>query len=157
MAYYIAVDWDAYLKNGEIVLESQPMSFWEIFEIEERDGEREPYTHFGVHGVSELCDLINELGGKRGEFISYLITQKNNDNQINNKRTSDLAQELGVSMQTANDALKILRKTGLIKTSPRNLMISPRLDRRGNKRRSAFLMNLYNEFNKKRCTKSNGN
>lgn len=150
MSYYVAINERSFLENGEIVLESAPMSFWEIFEFEERDGEKEPYTHFGVHGISELCDLINALGGKRGKFISYLITRKNNENQITNKSVSELSREVGVSMQTANDALSILREIGLVKTSPTNLMISPRLDRRGNKRRSAFLMNLYAHFQERR-------
>lgn len=62
------------------------------------------------------------------------------------KRITDLAQGAGVSMQTANDAIKILRDNGLMKISTKNLMINPKLDRRGKKKRQVFLAKVYAEF-----------
>lgn len=146
MAYYIMVDEAAYLSNGEVIISGIPMSFWEIFEKEEDSWEKEPYTYFGIHGIKEFCSLIDALGGKRGEFISFLIKKKDGKNQISNKKISELAREAGVSAQTAHDALKILKDIELIKTSPTNFMINPRLDRRGDRRREALLLNIYGEF-----------
>lgn len=146
MSYYLCINEEAYLENGEIIFEGSPISFYEVLQKEDEVMEREPYTYYGVHHMKEFYELINALGGKRGEFISYLINNKNTWNQISNRSQSELAKEAGVSMQTATDAINLLREHGLIKASTRNFMINPFLDRRGDRKRETVLMNLYGEF-----------
>lgn len=149
MAYYIKIDEGAYLENGEIVLDGSPLTFWDIYEREDVDlscEEQDGFSHFGIHSMDALTALINALGGRRGEFISFLLKNKDGKNQIMDKRITDLAQGAGVSMQTANDAIKILRDNGLMKISTKNLMINPKLDRRGKKKRQVFLAKVYAEF-----------
>lgn len=151
MTYYVMIDSEAYLEHGEVVISGPPISEQDIIEADYQKGDKEPYTYFGVHRTKELYEFINALGGKRGEFISYLLQKKNADNQILQRRIKDLAEEAGVSMQTANDALKFMRANGFIKTNTNILMINPRLDRRGNRRKEARLLNIYETF---RCRKA---
>lgn len=146
MAYYIQLNEEAYLTNGEILLEGSPITFHEIIQLEDEILEREPYSYYGVHHMKEFFELINALGGKRGEFISFLLKNKNTQNQITNRSRANLAKEAGVSIQTVTDAIKIMRKHGLLKSSTMTLMINPFLDRKGDRKRETILMNLYSEF-----------
>lgn len=148
MGYYIQIDEDAYLESGEVILQGSAMTAWEIYEREELDSVGgEKYTQFGIHHMDELCMLINALGGKRGEFISFLLKAKNNQNKIVERSHLELAKEAGVSLKSATEGINILRDKGLLKLSNRSIMIHPYLDRRGNRRREVFLMNLYSGYN----------
>lgn len=152
MGYYVKINETQYLKDGDIVIESAPIDFWDIVDLEDKEetDNKDSYYFFGMHYVKEFCDLIEAIGGKRGEFISYLIKKKNGQNQISNQRVKDLAADAGVSLQTANDALEILRNNDLAKTAPMNIMINPRLERKGNRRREVLLSKLYSGFYERR-------
>lgn len=147
MGYYIKIADGPYEEDGEVVLDGRPMTFWEIYEQEDLEDDLSGYySFFGIHSMDALTALINALGGKRGEFISYLLKSKDSRNQIMDKRVSDLAKSAGVSIQSANDAIKIMKDNGLMKSSTKNFMINPKLDRRGQKKRQVFLAKVYAEF-----------
>lgn len=143
MDYYAKIDAEAYRSGGEIILIGEPVSWQELFDDE---FEKFPYTGFGIHRMEAFCKFIEEIGGKKGKFCVFLLKNKDARNQISNMRIVDLAKEAGVSVQTANDTLKALRRIGAIKTAVNMLMVNPGIDHKGDRKRESFLTKVYENF-----------
>lgn len=143
MDYYVKIDAEAYQRRGDVILTGEPVSWQQLFDDE---FEKFPYTGFGIHRMDALCKFIEEIGGKKGKFCVFLLKNKDARNQISNMRVVDLANEAGVSVQTANDTLKALRKIGAIKTAVNMLMVNPGIDHKGDRKRESFLTKVYENF-----------
>lgn len=142
MEYYAKIDSALYYATGEVKVIEEPKSWKEILE----DGEDEfPRSGFHIHRPDMLYRFIEALGGKKGKVASYILKEKDSRN-ICMLRVEDVARGAGVALQTANDTLKALRSSGCIKTRTGLIMTNPGIDRTGDKKREAYLMKMYENF-----------
>lgn len=146
MEYYAKIDSALYYATGEVKVIEEPKSWKEILE----DGEDEfPRSGFHIHRPDMLYKFIETLGGKKGKVASYILKEKDSRN-ICMLRVEDVARGAGVALQTANDTLKALRSAGCIKTRTGLIMTNPGIDRTGDKKREAYLMKLYENFDQRK-------
>ncbi len=146
MDYYVKIDEKQYLSTGEVVVSGQPKSLVELFDDE---FEKMPDKGFRIHRPDVFCRFIEAVGGKRGKVAAYILKNKSPRNALIT-RISDVAENTGVSMQTANDTFRLLRESNSIKTVIGALMVNPGVDHSGNREREAFLMKMYETFEYKK-------
>lgn len=146
MDYYVKIDERLYLSNGEIKVVGEAKTLEELFGDE---FERMPDKGFRIHRPEVLCKFVEAIGGKRGKAAAYILKHKDPRN-ILLTRVCDLATNAGVSLQTANDTLRLLRQTDSIKTINGALMVNPGVDHSGDRKRETYLMKVYQEFDSRK-------
>lgn len=142
MEFYAKIDKDKYLSSGEVSVIGEPKDLIELFGDE---FEKYPEKGFRIHRPDIFCDFIKAVGGKRGKCAAFILKHKDPRN-ILMTRVSDLAKNAGVSLTTANDTIRLLRNSGSIKTVTRALMVNPGVDHSGDRKREAYLMKMYQNF-----------
>lgn len=142
MDYYVKIDGELYLDTGEIRLEGTPQSW---VEVTSNAYNIQPKGAFHIHRSDALYSFIEAMAGKRGKVATFLLKTKDPRN-ICITRVEDIARGSGVAIQTANEALKLMRGANSIKTITGAVMVNPRLDRIGDKQREGYLMKLYETF-----------
>lgn len=147
MNYYIEIDMKQYLKNGAIEVIGKPIALGEL--VGREFLKKAPNTGFSIHRTKKFYEFLEVIGGKKGEFIAYLLKQKDSRNQIINKTIAQMSKECGVSLNTSRGAIKILRDAGCIKSGIATFMINPDLEHRGDRVREMYLKNLYENFSSK--------
>lgn len=146
MSYFIEVDEEKYLSEGEISVVGSPKTLDELFGDE---FEKMPDKGFRIHRPEVLCKFVEAIGGKRGKAAAYILKHKDPRN-ILLTRVCDLATNAGVSLQTANDTLRLLRQTDSIKTINGALMVNPGVDHSGDRKRETYLMKVYQGFDSRK-------
>lgn len=146
MDYYVKIDGHLYLSNGEIKVIGKAKTLEELFGDE---FERMPDKGFRIHRPEALCKFVEAIGSKRGKAAAYILKHKDPRN-ILLTRVCDIAENAGVSMQTANDTLRILRQSDSIKTIYGALMLNPGVDHSGDRKRETYLMKVYQSFDSRK-------
>lgn len=149
MDYYVKIAEGPYLSGGEIKVIGEAKTLEELFGDE---FEKMPNKGFRIHRPDILYKFIEAVGGKRGKVAAYILKHKDPRN-ILLARVCDLSANAGVSLQTANDTLKLLRQTDSIKTISGALMVNPGVDHSGDRKRETYLMKLYQDFSDRNCCK----
>lgn len=146
MEYYVRIDEKEFLSNGDICIVGKPKTLMELFGEE---FEKMPNKGFRIHRPDVFYNFIEVIGGKRGKVASYILRNKDPRN-ILLRRVQDLAEDAGVSLQTANDTLRVLRESNSIKTITSAIMVNPGVDHSGDRQRESFLMRMYQEFERRK-------
>lgn len=146
MEYYQKIDGNAYLNTGEIVPIGEPKTWDEMYG---EDFEKVPNSGFGIHRLDWYCKLLEAIGGKKGKVASYLIRKKNSQN-VYVGRVNDIVVDVGISLQTVTEALKLMKQADVIKTMTCALMVNPGCEHKGNRKREAYLMKEYQTFGQKK-------
>lgn len=146
MDFYVKINEKNYFSNGEVVPVGSPKELTEIFADE---FEKMPDKGFRIHRPDIFCKFIESVGGKRGKVASYILRNKDPRN-ILIARICDLAKNAGVSLQTANDTIRLLRESDSIKTIHGVLMVNPGVDHSGDRKREAYLMKVYQDFDRRK-------
>ena len=101
--------------------------------------------NFEIAYISALCGIMNKLGGKRYAVLSYIIENKNTDNQLI-ITTKELALKAKTSEGTVVETIKLLRECGAIKTRTGAIMVLPKVAMQGNAYKEQNLMIRFREF-----------
>lgn len=135
---YVEIDYDALQTTGEIKIVSEPI-------VAPTITTKVPRGKFEITYTAELFGILEKLGNKKIQVLSYLLDHKDERNQIN-MTYPQLMKATGTSRQTVASTLSILSNAGLISRQNSVIMISPGLMVKGNQMREAYLMRRYQEM-----------
>lgn len=102
---------------------------------------------FEITYLIYLLNLFDKLGGKKYQVLKYILHNRSYDNTLM-ITTRELAEKAGVSRSVVNEALKMLKEAGLIKTRIGGIMINAKLLNRGTAEKEAWLMQKFEVFDK---------
>lgn len=107
---------------------------------------RKGRNKFEITNIPYLCNLFEEMGSK---VIAYILKNKNIDNMVI-ATIKDIANKTGLSLPTVFSHIKTLEKAGLIKRKQGIIMLDPRVAHKGNWAREKKLLNIYENFGKRK-------
>ncbi len=73
--------------------------------------------------LSDMLEVLEQIGNKKIQVLEYLIDNMNNNNEINLSQR-EVAEETGISLQTINITFKALVKANLIKKIKRKYVLN---------------------------------
>ena len=104
-----------------------------------------PRGKFEITYTAELFGILEKLGNKKIQVLSYLLDNKDGNNSLNMTNTQ-IATATGISRKTVIETVKLLAEAGLAKRQGSVIMISSNLMVKGNQVREAYLMRKYVEM-----------
>ena len=138
---YIEIDLDWLQETGEIRTIGEPI-------IAPTITKRVPKGKFEIVYTSELFGILDKLGNKKIQVLSYLLEQKDGNNQINMTNT-EIAKEIKVARKTVVETIKILEGAELLRRKGTVIMLSANFMVKGNQLREAYLMQKFEEMSPK--------
>lgn len=135
---YIEFDLDHYYETGEIITVGEPIIAPEITT-------RVPKGKFEIVYTAQLFGILEKLGNRKIQVLSYLLDHKDGTNCLNITNT-ELAKEVGCSRPTVVDTINILSDAGLVARKGSVLMLSANFMVKGNQIREAYLMQKFEEI-----------
>ena len=135
---YVEIDLELLRATGEIRITSSPI-------IAPTITTNVPRGKFEITYTSELFGILEKLGNKKIQVLSYILDNKDGNNSLNMTNTQ-LSKQLGIARQTVIDTMHILEDANLVKRQNSVIMISPGLMVKGNQLREAWLMRRYQEI-----------
>lgn len=135
---YIEIDLERLQESGEIYPVGTPI-------IAPTITQRVPRGKFEIAYTAELFSIMEKLGNRKIQVLSYILDHKDSQNCLN-MTNSQLATALGVSRPTVIDTLKILQDAGLVKRKNSVIMVSPHLLIKGDQIREAYIMRRFEEI-----------
>lgn len=139
---YVEIDAALLNSTGEIRIISEPI-------IAPTITSKIPRGKFEITYTAELFDIMKELGNKKIEVLSYILDNKDGNNQLN-MTNKELATTLNISRPTVIDTLKILSDANLVRRKGSVIMVSPNLMVKGNQLREAWLMRKFEEIDEQK-------
>ena len=143
--YFVEIDTEKYENFGEVYITAPPIQ-WSI--LCEREFAKVPRGGFEIHRRESLCSFVKAIGGQRGVVGEFLIRRKDSQNKIL-ATNREIAAITGISLGATNALLQQLRNSDCIRCRSGSLMVNPGVAHRGDRRREAFLLNLYENFENK--------
>lgn len=134
---YIELD-EQYLREGKLVPIGAPI-------IAPTVTSSVPRGKFEIVYTAELFGILERLGNKKIEVLSYLLENKDSNNCLNMTNV-EIAENINVSRKTVVETIKILQDANLVRKKHSLLMFSPNLMVKGNQQREAYLMRKYVEI-----------
>ena len=132
---YVEIDLKLLRETGEVKIISEPIICPEI-------SIKLPRGKFEITYTAELLGLMEELGNKKINVLTWLLDHKDGNNCINTS-VRDIAKKLKVSPTTVQGTMKVLKEAGLLTQQGSVYMISPHLIVKGSQAREAYLMRKY--------------
>ena len=127
---YVEIDLKLLRETGEVKIISEPIICPEI-------SIKLPRGKFEITYTAELLGLMEELGNKKINVLTWLLDHKDGNNCINTS-VRDIAKKLKVSPTTVQGTMKVLKEAGLLTQQG-----SPHLIVKGSQAREAYLMRKY--------------
>ena len=144
---YIELDYERLVTTGEIITKGTPI-------IAPTISTKVPRGKFEITYTAELFGIIEKLGNKKIQVLSYLLDNKDANNSLNTS-IRKIAAATDSSTKTVNDTIQILKDAGLLKREGTVYMISPDLMIKGSQIREAYLMRKYIEMDDNTLIKDN--
>jgi len=145
MKFFVEIDAEKYQKWGEVAIISPPK---ELDELLAENFRTVPRGGFEIHRKEQLCRFVRVVGGQRGAVAEEILRKKDNRNCLL-ATNREISANTGVSLATVNNVLQDLRRENCIKSRTAALMLNPAVSRLGNRQREAYLLDLYNHFERK--------
>ena len=138
---YVEIDLELLKSTGEIRIVSEPI-------IAPTITTKVPRGKFEITYTSELFNILEKLGNKKIQVLSYILDHKDGSNALNMTNTQ-LAQTLHIARKTVVETMKILSDAHLINRENSVIMVNPQLMVKGNQLREAWLMRKYEEIDER--------
>jgi DNA-binding transcriptional ArsR family regulator len=135
---YIEIDLDQLQETGEICPIGTPI-------IAPTITQKVPRGKFEIAYTAELFSIMEKLGNRKIQVLSYILDNKDGNNCLN-MTNSQLATAIGVSRPTVIDTVKILQDAGLVRRKNSVIMVSPHLMIKGDQIREAYIMRKFEEL-----------
>lgn len=135
---YVEIDIELLQSTGEIRIISAPI-------IAPTITTKVPRGSFEITYTSELFGILEKLGNKKIQVLSFILDHKDGNNTLNMTNT-ELAERTKISRKTVVETINILRDADLLQRKGSVIMISPNLMVKGNQLREAWLMRKYEEI-----------
>lgn len=140
--YFVEIDAEKYESDGEIYIIAPPFCWSALCE---RESSPLPKSGFEIHRKEYLCRFIRATGSQRGAVAEYLLRKKDGQGKVL-ATNRELAAATGVSLGTVSALLRDLRAAGCVKCRTGSVMLNPGVAHRGDRRREAVLLKLYETF-----------
>ena len=138
---YVEIDPDALDTTGEVKIIGSPF-------IAPTYETKVPRGKFEIVYTAELFGIMEKLGNKKIQVLSYLLDNKDGSNSLNMTNT-EIAKEAKVSRKTVVETMKILEQADLIHRKNSVVMFSANFMVKGNQMREAYLMHKFREMDTK--------
>jgi len=135
---YVEIDPDALMTTGEVKIIGSPF-------IAPTYETKVPRGKFEIVYTAELFGIMEKLGNKKIQVLSYLLDNKDGSNSLNMTNT-EIAKEVKVSRKTVVETMKILEAADLIHRKNSVIMFSANFMVKGNQMREAYLMHKFKEM-----------
>lgn len=138
---YVEIDLDALNETGELKIIGEPI-------IAPTITTKVPRGKFEIVYTAELLGVLEKLGNKKIQVLSYLLDNKDGNNSLNMTNT-EIANNIGIARKTVVETMKILENADLVRRKNSVIMFSSKLMIKGNRMREAYLMRKYEEMSPK--------
>lgn len=135
---YLEIDLKHFYKTGEVLALGAPFEAPTITTKVSRG-------KFEIVYTAQLFGILEKLGNRKIQVLSYLLDRKDSTNCLNITNT-ELAKEVGCSRTTVVDTLKVLSNAGLLVRKGSVIMLSANFMVKGNQIREAYLMQKFEEM-----------
>lgn len=135
---YVEIDSATLLSTGEVKITGSPF-FAPTIET------KVPRGKFEIVYTAELFGILDKLGNKKIQVLSYLLDNKDGNNSLNMTNT-EIAANIGVARKTVVETIKILESADLIHRKNSVIMFSSNFMVKGNQMREAYLMQKFKEM-----------
>ena len=135
---YVEIDLELLESTGEVRIIGSPI-------IAPTITTKVPRGSFEITYTSELFGILEKLGNKKIQVLSYILDNKDGNNTLNMTNT-ELAERTNISRKTVVETINILKDADLLQRKGSVIMISPNLMVKGNQLREAWLMRKYEEI-----------
>ena len=135
---YIEFDVPHFRETGEIIIIGDPIIAPEI-------STKAPRGKFEIVYTAELFGLLQKLGNRKIQVLSYLLENKDNQNSLNMTNT-EIAKNIGVSRKTVVETMKVLEDADLLRRKGTVIMFSANFMVKGSRLREAYLMHKFEEM-----------
>ena len=137
---YIEIDLQHFYETGEIITIGEPIIAPEITP-------KIPRGNFEIVYTAELFGILEKLGNKKIQVLSYLLDHKDGQNSLNVTNT-ELAKDIGVARKTVVETMKVLENADLLRRKGSVIMFSANFMVKGSRLREAYLMHKFEEMSK---------
>lgn len=138
---YVEIDYQTLNDTGEVKIISSPI-------IAPTITTKVPRGKFEIVYTAELFGILDKLGNKKIQVLSYLLENKDGTNQLNMTNT-EIAKNIGVARKTVIETMKVLESADLLRRKGTVVMLSSNFMVKGNRIREAFLMQKFQEISPK--------
>ncbi len=138
---YIEIDLNRLYETGEIQTIGEPI-------IAPTVTTRVPRGKFEIVYTTKLFGILDKLGNKKIQVLSYLLDHKDETNQLNMTNT-EIANNIGVARKTVIETMKVLESADLLHRKGTVVMLSANFMVKGNRIREAYLMQKFEELSPK--------
>ena len=135
---YIEIDLEHLYATGEVRTIGDPI-------IAPTVTRKVPKGQFEIIYTQNLFGILEKLGNKKIQVLSFLLDKKDGSNQINMTNT-EIANELGVARKTVIETIKVLSDADLLRRKGTVIMLSANFMVKGNQIREAYLMQKFEEM-----------
>lgn len=101
-----------------------------------------PRTGFAITYLATIINMIDAIGNRKMKVVKYILSHMDSNNKLS-ETVREIAEGAGVSLQTANDTLKILEEIGIVARKVGTVMLSPKLVHKGNAQRERMLLTKF--------------
>lgn len=138
---YIEIDLNHLYETGEVRTIGEPI-------IAPTVTTKVPRGKFEIVYTAELFGILDKLGNKKIQVLSYLLDNKDGSNCLNMTNT-DIAKNIGVARKTVVETMKVLESADLLHRKGTVVMLSANFMVKGNQLREAYLMQKFEEMSPK--------
>lgn len=135
---YIEIDLDHLYDTGEIRVIGEPI-------VAPTITTKVPRGKFEIVYTAELFGILDKLGNKKIQVLSYLLDNKDGSNCLNMTNT-EIAKNIGVARKTVVETMKVLESADLLHRKGTVVMLSANFMMKGNQLREAYLMQKFEEM-----------
>lgn len=135
---YVEIDYQALKETGEVRIIGSPI-------VAPTITTKVPRGKFEIVYTAELFGVLDKLGNKKIQVLSYLLENKDSNNSLNMTNT-EIAKNIGIARKTVVETMKILENADLVRRKNSVIMFSSNLMLKGNQMREAYLMRKYEEM-----------
>lgn len=101
-----------------------------------------PRTGFAITYLATIINMIDAIGNRKMKVVKYILSNMDSNNKLS-ETVREIAAGAGVSLQTANDTLKLLEEIGVVARKTGTVMLSPKLVHKGNAQRERMLLTKF--------------
>lgn len=101
-----------------------------------------PRTGFAITYLATIINMIDAIGNRKMKVVKYILSNMDSNNKLS-ETVREIAAGAGVSLQTANETLKLLEDIGVVARKTGTVMLSPKLVHKGNAQRERMLLTKF--------------
>lgn len=138
---YVKIDSKRLLKDGEIVITSEPLTADVIIG---RTG-KGPKGGFDILRIKPFCDMLKRSGNSFCKVMALLLESKNLEN-FAELSTIEIARKTGLSKCTVMKVIDKMEEASFAVQGYKKIMINPHAIHKGNSIREGYLFSKFDEM-----------